>query len=83
MIGKRYEIFYRAFDTMVPTLQAAICGDTAAVDVSLVPTFTQPQEQDEDLELLDDELPEYSLLGRGETFHFIFLVDCSGSMGFS
>ena len=40
--GDVYEIYYRTVDTMVPSLQVAIKDDTAVLDVSLVPTFTDP-----------------------------------------
>lgn len=53
-------------------------GEVACV-ASLVPTFDPPAPQ-EDLEILYDEEPEMIELAPGSDFHFIFVVDRSGSM---
>ena len=45
-----------------------------------VPTFEPPAPQ-EDMEVLRDEEPSSTLLAPGSDFHFIFVVDRSGSMG--
>ena len=55
-------------------------GDIAC-QVSLVPTFDAVAPQD-DFSLVKDEKPEQSILGSGEDYHFIFIIDRSGSMGF-
>ena len=52
-----------------------------ACAVSFVPTFDPIAPQDM-FAVVEDEQPESaSLLGPGSDFHFIFLVDRSGSMG--
>ena len=46
----------------------------------MVPTFDLVQPQDE-LNVEIEEKPEQTKLSKGSDFHFIFLVDRSGSMG--
>jgi len=55
-------------------------SDVLAVSVSLVPTFDPVQPQDF-FEINEDEKPEQLELSNGADFHFIFIVDRSGSMG--
>ena len=51
-----------------------------AVSASLVPTFEPDRPHEDELEVLEhDEEPEVTDWD-GEGMHFIFLVDCSGSM---
>ena len=50
--------------------------------VSMVPTFDPAQPQDA-FEVLCDERPEQVKLSSGEDFHFFFIVDRSGSMGYN
>ena len=67
---------------IAPELQyARIEGsDKVAVSASLVPTFDPVQPQDF-FEVVKDEKPEQVKLSNGADFHFIFIVDRSGSMG--
>ena len=53
--------------------------DEIAVMASFVPTFEPPQPQ-EDMEVLEDEEPESSVLTNGEDFLYVFIIDRSGSM---
>ena len=46
-----------------------------------MPTFEPVAPQDV-LQVVKDEKPEQSILGSGADFHFIFVIDRSGSMGF-
>lgn len=66
---------------MVPQLQWARTPDVDrfAVSATLVPTFDPVQPQDV-FEVVEDEKPEQVRLHEGSEFHFIFLVDRSGSM---
>lgn len=48
--------------------------------MSLVPTF-DPVAPQNAFEVVKDEKPESVNLGNGSDFHFIFIVDRSGSMG--
>ena len=50
-----------------------------AVCASLVPTFEPPEPQ-EDLEVLEDEDPESSIISFGSNYYFVFIVDRSYSM---
>ena len=53
--------------------------DEVAVFASLAPTFELPKSEEE-FKILEDEEPEASVLSDGRNFHFIFIVDRSGSM---
>lgn len=55
-------------------------SDVLAVSVSLVPTFDPVYPQDF-FEVDEDEKPEQLALSNGADFHFVFIVDRSGSMG--
>ena len=46
---------------------------------SLVPTF-EPVDPQEEIDIANNEEPEMTELLPGDEFHFIFLVDRSGSM---
>ena len=66
---------------LIPQLQYARNPDTdeVAVSVSLVPTFDPKQPQDF-FEVVEGEKPEQIKLSNGADYHFIFIVDRSGSM---
>lgn len=69
---------------LIPQLHYAESPDKSQVacSVSLVPTFEPVAPQDAELAVVHDEKPEPSQLegSDGSAFHFIFLVDRSGSM---
>ena len=67
---------------MIPQLLFAMSPDEkeAVCSVALVPTFDPVAPQDI-FKLAKDEKPESTKLSDGKEFHFIFLVDRSGSMG--
>ena len=71
-------------DMMIPQLVYAKDpkSDAVALSVSLVPTFDEVQPQDF-YEAVQDERPEQTILSGGESFHFSFIIDRSGSMGIS
>ena len=75
------DLYYSTMDMMVPQLEYAHLpnSDKVAVSASLVPTFDPPQPQDF-FEVVEDEVPEQVQLKQGSDFHFIFIVDRSGSM---
>ena len=54
-------------------------GREAAVSVTLVPTFDAIAPQDA-FEILEDEKPVQLFEETGANFHFLFVVDRSGSM---
>ena len=66
---------------MTPTLLYAEDEESQEVAclASFVPTFEPPNPQ-ENVEVLEDEEPELMPVSSGSNFHFIFLVDRSGSM---
>jgi len=68
---------------MVPQLLYAEHPETGeiACSVSLVPTFDPVAPQDV-FNVVKEEKPEQSILGSGLDYHFIFIIDRSGSMGF-
>ena len=68
---------------MIPEALFARNRDTneIACSVSLVPTFEAVAPHDF-LDLLNDEKPVATKLSNGNDFHFIFVVDRSGSMSF-
>ena len=77
-----FKVFYRSTEMDYPSLIYAESPEypgEVAVCASLVPTFEPPQPQ-EKLEVLIDEDPESSSISMGKDFHFIFIVDRSGSM---
>ena len=75
------DLYYRTADMLVPELLYAETadGNEVACSVSLVPTFEPVAPQDA-FEVVKDEKPEAMKLGDGSDFHFIFIVDRSGSM---
>ena len=80
--GRCVDLYYRTADMMVPQMQYAKIedSDVLAVSVSLVPTFDPVYPQDF-FEVDEDEKPEQLALSNGADFHFVFIVDRSGSMG--
>ena len=46
---------------------------------ALVPTFEEPSIEEE-IKVLHEEEPEMTELTQGSDFHFIFIIDRSGSM---
>ena len=79
--GRNVDLYYRTYDMMVPQLQYSRSPDSddVAVQVSLVPTFDPMQPQDF-FEVVENEKPEQAKLSNGSDYHFIFIVDRSGSM---
>ena len=75
------DLYYRTADMFVPELLYAETSDgkEVACSVSLVPTFEPVAPQDA-FEVVKDEKPEAIELYDGSEFHFIFIVDRSGSM---
>ena len=80
--SRKINFYWRTRDMMKPHLLYAKNVKTSEVAcvASLVPTFEPPAPQ-EDMEVLNDEEPEMTQLSPGSDFHFIFVVDRSGSMG--
>ena len=77
-----FRVFYRSAEMRYPHLLYAESDEfpgEVAVCASLVPTLEPPQPQEE-LEVLEDEEPESSVLSSGENYFFIFIVDRSYSM---
>ena len=76
------DLFYCTADMLVPELLYAETpdGKEVACTVSLVPTF-EPLAPQDAFVVVKDEKPESIKLGSGSDFHFIFVVDRSGSMG--
>lgn len=81
--GRQFDLFFKTADMMVPQLLYAEHPETGEVacSVSLVPTFDPVAPQDV-FNVVKDEKPEQSILGSGSDYHFIFIIDRSGSMGF-
>lgn len=79
--GRKLNFYWRTRDMMKPHLLYAKNAKTSEVAcvASLVPTFEPPAPQ-EDMEVLLDEEPEMTQLAPGSDFHFVFVVDRSGSM---
>ena len=75
------DLYYRTGDMLLPQLNYAETpdGNQVACSISLVPTFDPVAPQDI-LNIVKDEKPEAIKLGQGSEFHFIFIVDRSGSM---
>ena len=80
--SRKINFYWRTRDMMKPHLLYAKNAKTSEVAcvASLVPTFEPPAPQ-EDLEVLHDEEPDMTQLAPGSDFHFVFVVDRSGSMG--
>jgi len=79
--SRKFNFFWRTRDMMKPQLlyaKSPTSGEVACI-ASLVPTFEPPAPQ-EDIEILRDEEPEMTEISHGKDFHFIFVVDRSGSM---
>ena len=77
-----FRVFYRSSEMKYPHLVYAESPEypgEVAVCASLVPTFEPPQPQEE-LEVLEDQEPESSVLSEGNNYLFIFIVDRSYSM---
>ena len=79
--SRNMDLYYRTADMLIPELFYAETADSkeVACSVSLVPTFEPVAPQDA-FEVVKDEKPEAMKLGDGSDFHFIFIVDRSGSM---
>ena len=83
--SRSIDIYYRTADMMVPQLLYAEdpngSGEIACA-ASLIPTFDAVPPEGF-FEVLEDEEPESLKVGQGpdSDYHFIFLIDRSGSMG--
>ena len=79
--SRSMDLYYRTADMLIPELlySETADGKDVACSVSLVPTFEPVAPQDA-FEVMKDEKPEAMKLGDGSDFHFIFIVDRSGSM---
>jgi len=74
-------IFYKTDDMLKPSLLVEhnpAYPDKVAVAAVIAPTF-EPKEPQEELEIAEDEEPD-ALVVDGSDFHFVFVVDRSGSM---
>ena len=80
--SRQIDLYYRTADMLVPQLLYAKSPDSheVACSAALVPTFDPVSPQDF-FKLSKDEKPESASLSPGDDYHFIFLVDRSGSMG--
>lgn len=76
-------IFYKTSDMNIPDCFFARKGDEVAVVSAVVPTFEAVAPQDF-FEVLqgEDESPYQDEAWSGEDFHFMFIIDRSGSMNF-
>ena len=79
--SRNMDLYYRTADMLIPELLYTETedGNEVACSVSLVPTFEPVSPQDA-FQVVKDEKPESTKLGDGKDFHFIFIVDRSGSM---
>ena len=79
--SRNMDLYYRTADMLIPELLYTETedGNEVACSVSLVPTCEPVSPQDA-FEVVKDEKPESTKLGDGKDFHFIFIVDRSGSM---
>ena len=79
--SRSINLYYRTKDLLKPELRYAEnpATEEVACVASFVPTFEPPNPLDE-LIVVEDEEPEQNMLSDGSEFHFIFLVDRSGSM---
>ena len=75
-------LYWRTRDMLHPQLVYSKNTKTneVACVASLVPTF-EPVEPQEEIDIANNEEPEMTELLAGDEFHFIFIVDRSGSMG--
>ena len=80
--SRTVKFFWRTQDMMTPRL--VYCNNLktneTAFLASLVPTFEPLQPSETDIEIVKDEEPDMTELVNGSDFHFIFVVDRSGSM---
>ena len=76
-------LFYKTADMKIPDGFFAKKGDEVACVAAAVPTFEAVSPQDF-FEVLqgEDESPEQDEAWTGEEFHFVFVIDRSGSMNF-
>ena len=74
---RELRFFYKVAFMLYPQLNFCKKDNEVAVMVKLVPTFelSEPQEA-----ILTSEVPNEQHLSSGKDFHFVFLVDRSGSM---
>ena len=74
-------MYWRTRDMLHPQLVYSKNTKTneVACVASLVPTF-EPVDPQEEIDIANNEEPEMTELLPGDEFHFIFLVDRSGSM---
>ena len=74
-------MYWRTSDMLHPQLVYSKNTNTSEVAcvASLVPTF-EPVEPQDEIDIANNEEPEMTELCAGDEFHFIFLVDRSGSM---
>ena len=79
--SRNMDLYYRTAYMIIPELlyTETADGNEVACSVSLVPTFETVSPQDA-FHVVRDEKPESMKLRNGKDFHFIFIVDRSGSM---
>lgn len=78
---REIKVFYRVDNMLKPQLKYQKNTETGEVAcmASFVPTFV-PSLEPQDAEITNDQ-PEEVMVSVGQDFHFIFIVDRSGSMG--
>lgn len=76
------DVFFKTTDMMVPSLLYAQLPneDKVAVSFSVAPTFDPLEPQENPVWRNEEATPEQIKLYDGSRFHFIFIVDRSGSM---
>lgn len=74
---REIKIFYKTEDMLTPCLRYASRDNEVACMFSVVPTFEQQSNPQEEI---SSDTPMSQELSQGKDFLFVFLVDCSGSM---
>ena len=80
-LSKNIRFYFRTKNMLRPRLlfeENEAYPDEVAVMASFVPNF-EPSEPQE-IEMVEDEVPESSVLSNGKDFLYVFIVDRSGSM---
>ena len=80
-LSKNIRLYFRTQNMLRPRLlfeENEAYPDEVAVMASFVPNF-EPLEPQE-IEMVEDEVPESTVLSNGRDFIYVFIVDRSGSM---
>ena len=81
--SRSVDLYYRTADMMAPQLFYAEDPDGSgeiACSATLVPTFDKSIALENAFNVVQGEKPESISLSEGSDYHFIFLIDRSGSM---